>query len=140
MDLRLLVLINNSKEVYLQDDQATPDAIKPSHEDINRALHAIAAHLHRYTSELTSIEDTTNAIVKTHRLVFSVAESHRSDTAFQRVEDGFNQAASHLTAAKAFELELEKKIENILALVGAQMADSLRFRADNAISSSVVFN
>ncbi len=108
--------------MHLQDDQATRDPLTPSHEDINRALHAIAAHLQRYTSELTSMEDTMNAIVKAHQSVLSSAESQMSNATFKRVEDGFNQAASHLKAAKAFELELEKKIENILALVGIQSA------------------
>lgn len=81
-----------------------------------------------------------NAIVQTHQLVLLAADPTISDAAFKRVEDGFSQAASHLKAAKAFELELEKKIENILALVGIKRAGSPRIPADNAISSSIVSN
>ena len=81
-----------------------------------------------------------NAIVQTHRLVFSAADPNVPNVAFKRVEDGFVHAASHLKAAKAFELELEKKIENILALVGIEKGGSPRIRADNAISSLIVSN
>ena len=96
------------KEVCLQDDQAT----QPSpHQEINRALHAIASHLHRYTSELISIDDTVDAIAKYHRLICPPGAN------FDRVEDGFHQVASQLKAAKDFELELEKKAQNSLALV-----------------------
>ena len=99
------------KEVCLQDDQTTQLATTSPHQEINRALHAIASHLHRYTSELSSIEDTINAIVKYHH------KFHPLGANFERVADGFHQVASQLKAAKDFELELEKKTQNSLALV-----------------------
>ena len=104
-------LTDNLKEVCLQDDQATQFATTSPHQDINRALHAIASHLHRYTSELTSIEDTVNAIIKYHSIICP------QGVEFERVEDGLHQVASQLKATKDFELELEKKTQNSLALV-----------------------
>ena len=130
----------NSQEIRLQDDQATQTASTPYHQDVSRALHAIAAHLHRYTSELTSIEDTINAIVELHRSALLSIESRSSGAAFERVEDGFDHIASQLKAAKDFELELEKKIQNSLALVGTREREIPSIRADNVISSLIVSN
>ena len=58
-----------------------------------------------------SVEDTINAIVKHHRSICPPGDS------YERIEDGFHQVASQLKAAKDFELELEKKTQNSLALV-----------------------
>ena len=106
-----ICLTDDLKEVCLQDDQMTQLATTSPHQGINRALHAIASHLHRYTSKLSSIEDTANAIVKHHHTIRPPAAN------FERLTDGFHQVASQLKAAKDFELELEKKTQNSLALV-----------------------
>ena len=106
-----MYVTHNLKEVCLQDDQAPQLATTSPHQEINRALHAIASHLHRYTSELTSVGDTISGIVKHHQSICPPGAN------LERVEDGFNQVASQLKAAKDFELELEKKTQNSLALV-----------------------
>jgi len=89
-----------------------------SHQDINRALHAMAAHLHRYTSELKSIEDTMALIIKHHELIIKGVATIPSET-FGRVENGLIQITSQVKAVKDFEVELEKKIQTSLALVGS---------------------
>ena len=105
------------QEVRLQDDQDIQTAgVSPYHE-ISRALHAIAAHLHRYTTELTSIEDTKAAIIKIYQSDLLQPDTRSSGLSRARVEDGFDNIASQLKVAKDFVLELEKKIHNILALV-----------------------
>ena len=87
-----------------------------SHQDINRALHAMAAHLHRYASELKSLDDKTAAIIEHYPLIIG-HESRTSDMAFRVIEDGLNQIHSQIKAVIDFEIELEKKIKNNLALV-----------------------
>ncbi len=81
----------------------------------------MAAHLHRYTSELTSIEDTIAAIGKYHAHVMGV-ESVEPSVAFNYIEQGLFQIASQLKAVQRFEQELEKKIQNSLALVSDAIA------------------
>ena len=76
----------------------------------------MAAHLHRYTSELRSIEDTIAMIVQSHRLVLGRRDDVPSQ-AFERVETGLRQITSQVKAIKDFEDELEKKVQTSLALV-----------------------
>lgn len=87
-----------------------------SHQDINRALHAMAARLHRYSSELKSIDDTIAVIMKHHGLI-SKRSASTSSEAYERVESGLIHITSQVKAVKDFEVELEKKIQNSLALV-----------------------
>ncbi len=87
-----------------------------SHQDINRALHAMAAHLHRYTSELKSIDDTIALIMKHHELVIK-GSARKPSGAYERVESGLVQITSQVKAVIDFEVELEKKIQTSLALV-----------------------
>ena len=76
----------------------------------------MAAHLHRYASELKSLKDTTAMIIE-HHLVITGHESNNSDKAFRVIEDGLNQVQSQMKSVIDFEIELEKKIKNNLALV-----------------------
>lgn len=87
-----------------------------SHQDINRALHAMAAHLHRYASELESLNDITAAIIEQHPLITG-HEPRTSDMTFRVIQDGLHQIHSQIRAVIGFEIELEKKIKNNLALV-----------------------
>lgn len=70
----------------------------------------MAAHLHRYSSELASIEETVLEISDHH-------QSLNSRKAFERVQDGLAQILSQVKSVRNFEAELGKKIQNILALV-----------------------
>lgn len=81
---------------------------------LSRALHSIAAHLHRYRSELTSLEATI-ADIRSH--LTAMNDSHNStDDANGQVFRGLDQTASQVRAINDFGQELEKKIDNILAL------------------------
>ncbi|KAL8787043.1 MAG: hypothetical protein Q9195_007948 [Heterodermia aff. obscurata] len=105
-------------EVRLQDDQQeVQNSSLPPYQEISRALHAIAAHLHRYTSELTSIEDTKVAIIKLHQSNLLNTDTQISGPSFGRVEDGFDNIGAQLKVAKDSVLEFEKKVQNILALL-----------------------
>jgi hypothetical protein len=94
----------------LQDD--TKRGNDPTfHEELNKALHAMAAHLHRYLSELKSLEETLSDI-----------GGYYESTGLQgpqnpTIENSIWQIASQLQPIKHFASELEKKLQNILALV-----------------------
>jgi len=88
------------------------------YQDMNKALHAMAAHLHRYASELSSISSTVSHISMHHAYVYSKRSlTSRNETEFDKLEQNLNQILSQLQAVQNFEGELEKKIQNILALV-----------------------
>jgi hypothetical protein len=76
----------------------------------------MAAHLHRYASELISTDDTIQNLMTWHLYIHKKHPSD-NDTEFQVIEQNFSQVASQLKAIINFEQELEKKIQNILALV-----------------------
>lgn len=115
-----------SKESILQNDEEVQPADTMSHQDINRALHAMAAHLHRYTSELKSIDDTIVAVTKSHCLVMGV-EDRTTNPTYDRVETGLQQITSQVKAVRDFEGELEKKIQTSLALVSSSTTRSGAF-------------
>ncbi|KAJ4117534.1 hypothetical protein NW768_010897 [Fusarium equiseti] len=92
---------------------------------LNVALHTMAAHLHRYKTELNRIG-----------LILSDLRTHRQDMTCTPAPDGIDQAfsptvdreaqrieqlASLLTAISTFSDEMEKKVQNILALLFNQI-------------------
>ena len=111
--------------MHLQNDEESQSANNPTYQDINRGLHAVAAHLHRYTSELKSIDDTIDAIFQYHRKILN-PEGLALGGAFQKIEDNLYHIASQLKAVKDFEEELEKKIQNSLALVKPPKQNDLK--------------
>lgn len=87
---------------------------------MNRALHSIAAHLHRYNSELEGMQDTLEDVLKHHGLFEESKGGPKgipAESADGRVSNGLGQIASHLKQVRAFLRELETKLQNILALV-----------------------
>jgi hypothetical protein len=89
-----------------------------SYSRLNRALHSIAAHLHRYRSELNSLEASIAYVG--HQLTEMRHIHNETDHANRRVIHGLEQTASQIKATNDFSLELEKKLNNILALVCSQ--------------------
>jgi hypothetical protein len=80
----------------------------------------MAAHLHRYGSELGWFEDIVSDISKHHEQFFKDVPSKSGDTrtlAGQRLSIGLVQIASQLKAVNTFRQELQHKTQNILALV-----------------------
>ena len=76
----------------------------------------MAAHLHRYSSELKSMEDTIAAVAEFHRSLVDIKDGIPYETS-QRVQTELLQLLSQFKAIKDFEEELEKKIQTSLALV-----------------------
>jgi hypothetical protein len=90
------------------DDESTTNDF---YNAISRALHAAAAHVHRYGVELESLDDTCSEIAR----VFATIHG---ETCASLV--GIDHVKSQLRATIAFQREQEKKIQNILALVSLQ--------------------
>lgn len=90
---------------------------------INKALHIMAAHLHRYSSELERLEDIVCELLSRHEKSMSLIEMPSDDSSvalpqeWHRAKLGFEQIMSQLKAIRSFAKELESKITNILALV-----------------------
>lgn len=61
-----LIAYENSLQ---QEIEADPSLSTPFYAKINRALHVMAAHLHRYSSELDSLEATIIDVIEHHLLV-----------------------------------------------------------------------
>lgn len=95
-------------EKGLQEEMDDESAKNASYNDISKALHAMAAHVHRYRTELDSLEDTGSEIER------FFAATHGQDSPSLV---GIGQVKSQLKATNAFVREQEKKIQNILALV-----------------------
>ncbi|KAL9131757.1 MAG: hypothetical protein Q9217_000362 [Psora testacea] len=83
--------------------------------DMNRALHAMSAHLHRYGSELSSTEDTISDLIIRHGKVFGTVTDAASSVA--QIEVSLAEAKGQVRAAETIRLELEQKTQNILALL-----------------------
>ncbi|KAG9235105.1 hypothetical protein BJ875DRAFT_283104 [Amylocarpus encephaloides] len=104
-------------ERRLQDQRSPADEARIQRE-ANKALHAMAAHLHRYCSELKSIANSLAALKTYHARIYVESEQ---GLAWHRLADAFLHIESQLTAITNFEAELEKKIQNILALLFNRM-------------------
>ena len=119
------------------------EAYSKFHEDLNKVLHAMASHLHRYASEISSLEETLTEITAHHkRFTARMADRHPPDgndnpekqttsyeqdtSHIQRIEDGLQQVALQLSPIKHFEQEIEKKLDTIMALV-----NSIPFSSDS---------
>jgi hypothetical protein len=80
------------------------------HSTINRALHAMASHLHRFRSELDWLEDTIAWIRENMGTFHATEEAGLASLGY---------VATHLKSSNCFAMEVEKKIQNILALVSS---------------------
>jgi hypothetical protein len=103
-------------EERLQKELDTLDT-SPSavYADMNRALHAMSAHLHRYGSELTSTEDTISDLIIRHGKAFGTTTVPTSAVA--TIDASLAEAKGQVRAAETMRLELAQKTQNILALL-----------------------
>ncbi|KAF8540428.1 hypothetical protein BDD12DRAFT_28619 [Trichophaea hybrida] len=107
-------------ETKLQEEmESTAITSNDFYGEINKALHAMAAHLHRYRSELGSLEDTIEDISMHHKEFHECDDRTHSDQS--RIALGFSQVKSQVKSVNSFSKELENKIQNILALLFNQI-------------------
>lgn len=76
----------------------------------------MVAHLHRYASEMKSLDEITQMIIDHHPWT-KRQKSDPVDAEFQVVNDTLRQVHSQIRSIVDFRVELEKKIANCLALV-----------------------
>src|SRR5438034_3481508 len=87
---------------------------------INKALHIMAAHLHRYNSELERLETVLQELLSHHAKPLHTEsdddedDNSESTRAWCSPTVALRQLLSQLRAIRAFDKELEGKIENIL--------------------------
>ncbi|KAN0113226.1 hypothetical protein V8E51_006177 [Hyaloscypha variabilis] len=110
---QLMVYERRLQEAIDNDSQANALGI------LNRALHAVAAHLQRYNTELESVQETWHDIIRQHRAYCERKNSrrHTEDNPDDTSSEGLEQIESHLKQIKAFLLELVAKVQNNLALL-----------------------
>lgn len=103
-------------EKRLQKEHDTIDKSSSAvYADMNRALHAMSAHLHRYGSELLSTEDTVSDLISRHGQIFPTTTDSSASVA--QIELSLTEAKGQVRAAETMRSELEQKIQNILALL-----------------------
>ncbi|KAJ9641519.1 hypothetical protein H2199_005489 [Coniosporium tulheliwenetii] len=83
---------------------------------MNKALHSVAAHVHRYLSELESLESTVDDIKQRHNEINEKFGLHE-DSDSERIVRALDQVLSQVKAMNTHAKELEKKTGNILALL-----------------------
>lgn len=106
-----------TQEKQLQEEMDRDEAPSTAfYTRVNRALHTVAAHLHRYCSELISLEESVLSL-RCHQ--HSLAECIEGLQGFKgdRINRGLEQVLSQIKASANLAAELEKKSTNILALV-----------------------
>jgi hypothetical protein len=108
-----------SQEEALLGEEETTRASEDMTSGLNRALRCILAHLHRYESELSLLNETVQDICAYH------AEFHRSylpqgsDETDATLAKGFEQIASQVASIVHFRDEMQHKADNVLALVSS---------------------
>ena len=102
----------------LLQDTANED-LHRTNAEINQSLHCMAAHLHRYGSELRSLSEIIHAIKSYNEDFHGVFVAHgvRGADALGRTMKTLDKVASHVSAISTFRDELQQKIDNVLALV-----------------------
>lgn len=113
---------------------------------ISRLLHTIAAHLHRYSSELAHLEDVLSGM-STQCKDFNTNPNKANEVDLDKTLKNLRQLTSHLRQAKGFVAEMDRKAQNILALVCEDLSakvlanhDQLFHRIQLANDRSLVLN
>lgn len=115
-----LIVYESKLQTELDNAQATAEALL---QNINRGLHSIAAHLHRYQSELKSLERIV-VDLSTHYDCMKCGDTseEKGDMESENDTRSFGQILSQVEACYDFATELEKKAQNILALVRRRLS------------------
>lgn len=102
--------------------------------NLNKILHAMAAHLHRYGSELGRFADIVDHIEKQFKEMG--LQSDTENDVQCRTSSAIEQVKSQLKDINTFRQELEYKTQNILALVSHSVISSPVVKALTRCSSS----
>lgn len=111
-----LITHETKLQTEMDNTQITTETV---FQNINKGLHSIAAHMHRYQSELKSLEGAVRDL-STHYDSLESTAGRENEANTQKSEEntrGFKQILSQVEACHELANELEKKTQNILALV-----------------------
>ncbi|KAJ4211540.1 hypothetical protein NW759_012452 [Fusarium solani] len=109
-----LIAYEQKLQIELDSEGTTPEPVLTG---LSRALHSIAAHLQRYLSELKSLQAIVIELSTDYSTVHEREISAGAVGDFEQAARGYNQVLSQVEAAHEFAVELEKKTQNILALL-----------------------
>lgn len=126
------------QEKQLQQEIANEtSAFSERSKDINTALHIMAAHLHRYRSELQRVDFILTELLSSH---FDTQLGTRIDPALPGPSASpendrlkVEQLISQLKAITVFAGEMESKIQNILTLVRSKLPSPGAFGAASVL-------
>ena len=100
--------------MYETDPQAN---VYPN--EINNAVHTMAAHVHRYKAEVEILEEIASDLARTHKTfcTASTCSPEHGTTAFSNHLVSLALVTSKIKAFRKFVGELEMKNQTIIALV-----------------------
>lgn len=105
--------------------ESTTQATPAFNNEINKALHCMVAHLHRYGSELESLGDALDHVQQQHAEFFKMEPPRVNGIPAylpsERVTICLAQIKSQIQSAKVLRQELESKVGNILNLVSSRL-------------------
>ncbi|KAK4197912.1 hypothetical protein QBC40DRAFT_284633 [Triangularia verruculosa] len=111
-------LISYEEDLLRQD--LTDGGLLRVNAETNQSLHCMAAHLHRYGSELSSLSEILTSCRDYNRRFhqkFALLGIRKTPDDLSNILNALNVAASHLSVISIFRDELERKISNVLALL-----------------------
>ncbi|KAF4471171.1 hypothetical protein FALBO_1914 [Fusarium albosuccineum] len=113
--------VNEQLIVYERKLQSELDSegtsAEPTLTELNRALHSVAAHLYRYLSELQSMKSIVTDLLADYKSVHHEEISSGKLDDLEEATRGYSMILSSVEATYQFAVELEKKTQNILALL-----------------------
>jgi hypothetical protein len=109
-----LIIYELNLQTELSGQHTTPEQVFA---DLNRALHSVAAHLHRYLSELKSLQGILIDLSAHYEFHHTNEIASGDLDSYEHASRGFSLILSQVEALYDFATELEKKIQNNLALV-----------------------
>lgn len=113
-----LIAYERKLQAELDREETTPEQALT---ELNRALHSIAAHLQRYLSEFKSLQGIIADLSTDYKQIHASEISTGTSEDYEQARRGFAQVQSQVDAAHDFAVELEKKTQNILALLFNRM-------------------
>jgi hypothetical protein len=111
-----LIIYELNLQTELSGQHTTPEQVFA---DLNRALHSVAAHLHRYLSELKSLQGILIDLSAHYEFLHTNEIASEDLDSYEHASRGFSQILSQVESLYDFATELEKKIQNNLALVSS---------------------
>lgn len=108
-----LISYETKLQTELENTQSTAETLL---QNVNKGLHCIAAHLYRYRSELRSLERII-VDISTHYDFLNRCGNGEAGAGSENDGRRLGQILSEVEACHDFATELEKKTQNILALV-----------------------